>query len=140
MEEVKYRVRVDNELSSPFTVDTGLKQGDSLSPLLFNLALEKVVRELQTNEGGIQVNENRIRVLGFADDLDILGESLTDVANATRILSNEAKKIGLHISDDKTKIIELLGSGENPRDTEDFMYEKVEDFKYLGATLSTKND
>ncbi|VVC25733.1 Reverse transcriptase domain [Cinara cedri] len=90
----------------------------------FNRALEKVVRELQTNEGGIQLNENRIRVLGFADDLVILGEFLTDVANATRILSNEAKKIGLHISDDKTKnisddktkIMELLGSGENPRE------------------------
>jgi sorting nexin-29 len=53
MEEAKYRVRVDNELSSPFTVDTGLKQGDSLSPLLFNLALEKMIRELQANEGGI---------------------------------------------------------------------------------------
>jgi hypothetical protein len=53
MEEAKYRVRVDNELSSPFTVDTGLKQGDTLSPLLFNLTLEKVVRELQSNEGNI---------------------------------------------------------------------------------------
>jgi hypothetical protein len=60
MEEAKYWVRVDNELSSPFTVDTGLTQGDSLSPLLFNLAPENVVRELQADEGGIQVNQNRI--------------------------------------------------------------------------------
>ncbi|XP_025410133.1 uncharacterized protein LOC112683342 [Sipha flava] len=72
-------------------------------------------------------------------DLDILGESLTDVANATKILSSEAKKIGLHISEDKTKIMELLESDEDPRVTEDLMYEKVENFKYLGATLSTKN-
>lgn len=47
MEEIKYRVRVDNKLSSPFTVDTGLKQDDSLSPVLFNLALEKMIRKLQ---------------------------------------------------------------------------------------------
>lgn len=90
---MKYRVRVDNELSSPFTLETGLKQGDSLFSLLFNLALEKVVRELKANEGGIQVNQNRIRVLGFGDDLNILGESLTDVANATKIFNTEAKKI-----------------------------------------------
>jgi hypothetical protein len=47
MEKAKYRVKVDNGILSPFIVDTGLKQDDSLSPLLFNLALEKVVRELQ---------------------------------------------------------------------------------------------
>lgn len=50
MEEAKYWVRVDNELLSLFMVDTGLKLGDLLSPLLFNLALEKVVRELQANK------------------------------------------------------------------------------------------
>lgn len=84
-------VRVDNELSSPFTMDTGLKQGDSLSPLLFNLALEKMVRELQANKSGIQVNLNRIRVLGFTGDLNILDESLTHVANAAKTLRSEAK-------------------------------------------------
>jgi len=34
-------------------------------PMLFNLALEKVVRELQTNEDGVLVNQNRTRLLGF---------------------------------------------------------------------------
>jgi len=46
----------------------------------------------------------------------------------------------MHISDDKTKIMELLESDEDPRDMEELMYEKVENFTYLGATLSTKND
>jgi hypothetical protein len=55
-------------------------------------------------------------------------------------LSSEAKKIGLHISDYKTKIMELLESDEDLRVTEDLMYEKYENFKYLGATLSMKND
>lgn len=56
MEKTKYRMKVDNELSSPYSVNTGLKQGDSLFPVLFNLALEKVVRELQISKGGIQIN------------------------------------------------------------------------------------
>jgi len=63
-----------------------------LTPVLFNSALKKVVRKLQANEGGIQVNQSRIRVLSFADDLDILGEFLRDVSNATKILSSETKK------------------------------------------------
>lgn len=44
MEGTKYQGRVDSILSDIFTVETSLKQGDALSPLLFNLALEKAVR------------------------------------------------------------------------------------------------
>lgn len=43
-----YQVRVDNILSNEFDALTGLKQGDALSPLLFNIALEKVQK---TNHG-----------------------------------------------------------------------------------------
>ncbi|CAI6362278.1 unnamed protein product [Macrosiphum euphorbiae] len=37
MEGVKYQVRVDNIMSEAFSVETGLKQGDTLSSLLFNV-------------------------------------------------------------------------------------------------------
>uniref|UniRef100_A0A2S2QCR5 Retrovirus-related Pol polyprotein from type-2 retrotransposable element R2DM n=1 Tax=Sipha flava TaxID=143950 RepID=A0A2S2QCR5_9HEMI len=47
MENTKCRARTQNVTSETFTVVTGLKQGDALSPVLFNLALEKVVRILQ---------------------------------------------------------------------------------------------
>lgn len=58
---------------------------------------------------GIQISQSGIRVLGFADGLDILGESLEESANTiTRLLDNEAKKIDLQINNDKTEIIELV--------------------------------
>lgn len=41
MEKTKYKVRVKNTLSTHFTVNTGLKQGDAISPILFNLGLKK---------------------------------------------------------------------------------------------------
>jgi hypothetical protein len=62
------------------------------------------------------------------------------LANATRVLEEAAKKIGLEITIEKTKIMELIESGEDPSETENLAYKKVSDFKYLGATLSTKND
>jgi len=57
MENTQYQVKVDNILSEAFQVRTGLKQGDTLSPMLFNLALEETIREIQKE---------------FADDLNIL--------------------------------------------------------------------
>jgi len=36
--------------------------------------------------------------------------------------------------------MELIESGEDPNEMKDLIYEKISDFKYLGATLSTKDD
>jgi len=72
MEGKKYQVRVDSTLSEAFTVETSLKQGNALSPLLFNLTLEKAVTMMQVEASGIAINDRRIHVLGFAYDLNIL--------------------------------------------------------------------
>jgi len=53
MEGVKYQVRVDNIMLEAFSVETGLKQGDALSPLLFNVALEKAVKVLENEARGL---------------------------------------------------------------------------------------
>jgi len=74
MEDTKYRLRTQNVTSGTFTVEIGLKQGDALSPILFNLALEKVVRILQDDEGGLLHDQNKIQLFGFADDLDIIDD------------------------------------------------------------------
>jgi hypothetical protein len=137
---VKYQVRVDNIMSEAFSVETGLKQGDALSPLLFNIALEKAVRVLQNEARGLNLDEHQIKVLGFADDLNILGESLDDTVRATEILERAAERIELHINTDKTKLMELLSSEILPDVMETIPYEKVEEFQYLGVLLSTKND
>ena len=51
MEDTKSRVRIQSDLSDPITTKKGLRQGDSLACLLFNLALGKVVKN-----AGIQRN------------------------------------------------------------------------------------
>lgn len=56
----KYQVRIDNILSKEFQVVTGLKQGDALSPLLFNIALEKVIWSIQRDNHGIDIGTNNI--------------------------------------------------------------------------------
>jgi hypothetical protein len=50
-------------VSEAFKVETGLKQGDALSPLLFNIALEKAVSVLQNEARGISVDEYHIKLL-----------------------------------------------------------------------------
>jgi len=71
------RVRVNGILSPPFPVDKGLPQGNPLSPLLFNLYLEALLRMLlaRSDIRGVTVNGVTVKVLAYADDIVLLCES-----------------------------------------------------------------
>lgn len=58
----------------PFEVNSGLKQGDAISPVLFNIALNKVIRTAKLNVELYNHNGPRL-LLAFADDTDVVGNT-----------------------------------------------------------------
>jgi len=60
MEGTQYQIRIDQTVSKTFTVKIELKQGDALSPLLFNLALKKAVREMHKETTSVKTNQQKI--------------------------------------------------------------------------------
>ncbi|NWH63188.1 PO21 protein, partial [Geococcyx californianus] len=59
----------------PIWIKKGVKQGDPLSPLLFNLSIDPLMCMLETNGCGYQHCGSQITTLAFADDLVLLSES-----------------------------------------------------------------
>ena len=75
-----------------------VSQGDALSPLLFNFALEYVIKRVQVNQDGLKLSGTH-QLLAYADDVNILGGSIHTVKEN----AEATKEIGLEVNVDKTK-------------------------------------
>ena len=72
VQKTRRAVRIEGTLSSFSENKTGLKQGDSLSPILFNLALKKVIRSTKMVPSGIKIGKEQLNVLAYADDVVVV--------------------------------------------------------------------
>ena len=94
--------------SEKFSIQRGVRQGDVLSPLLFNAVLEDAVRKWKlklTNEGLRLGQDTRLTNLRYADDLKIFATSLEELVSMVEMLVQELSLIGLQLNGTKTKVL-----------------------------------
>ena len=97
------RVRVGKILSDMFPIRNGLKQGDALSPLLFNFALDYAIRRVQVILDGLKLIGTH-QLLFYADvNTSILGGSVHTRKENAEALVVASKETGLEVNADITK-------------------------------------
>jgi hypothetical protein len=84
--ETYSKVRIGGHLSDSFPIQNGLKQGDALSPLLFNSALEYAIRKVQEYQVGLKLNGTH-QLLAYADDMNLLEDNIDTINENTETLT-----------------------------------------------------
>ena len=100
-------VRADGEVGEWFQIITGIRQGCVLSPLIFLLVMDWILRRVaDTGNNGLEwVDGQRLTDLDFADDIALLDSTWSGMIELTGRVEAEAATVGLRINADKTKVM-----------------------------------
>jgi hypothetical protein len=91
------KIHIGKYLSENFLIQNGLKQGDALSALLFNFALDYAIRKVQENRVGPKLNGTH-RLIIYADDVNLVSDNIDTIKETKYMLlschQNHDIKIG----------------------------------------------
>jgi len=110
--------------------------------LLFNFASDYAIRRVQVNQDGLKLNDTH-QLLAYADDANMLGGSVHTVKENAEALKEAGKETVLEGNADKTKYRAMTldeNAGRNhSMNFDNISFESVEEFKFLGTTLTKQN-
>jgi hypothetical protein len=121
-------------LSNNFPIQNGLKEGDALSPLLYNFVVGYAIREVQENQVGLKLSGTH-QILAYADDVNLLSDNIVNMNKSTETLTDASKEVCLEISVEKTKYM-LLSLRQNADQNQGIKignrtFKNVSEFGYL---------
>ena len=101
------RVRTGHGTTDWFQIGKGVRQGCILSPCLFNLYVECIMRNagLEEAQAGIKISRRNINKLRYIDDTIFMAESEEELKRLLMKVKDESEKVGLKLNIQKTKIM-----------------------------------
>ena len=137
-DDQKATIRWNGEHSSFFKIRKGVRQGCILSPHLFNIYTEQVMREADIDDMGVKIGGRNISNMRYADDTGLLSGNITSSRRVLHRVDSSGQAKGLGLNAPKTKYMHLKGELSQPDEYNTIkvrgtLLEKVDSFKYLGS-------
>ena len=100
-------VRTGHGTTDWFQIRKGVHQGCMLSPCLFNLYAEYIMRNagLDEAQAGIKIARKNVNSLRYADDTILMAESKEELKSLLMKVKEESEKVGLKLNIQKTRIV-----------------------------------
>ena len=132
-------VRTRHRKTDWFQIGKGVHQGCILSPCLFNLHAEYIMRNagLDEAQAGIKISGKNTNNLRYADDTTFMAES-EELKNLLMKVKEESEKAGLKLNIQKTKIV--ASSPITSWQIDGKTVETVTDFIFLGSKITADGD
>ena len=129
-------------MTESFRVTTGVKQGCLLSPMLFTLAMNWIMKETtRVKKRGIRWTLTSVlEDLDYADDVGLLSSSHKDMQEKTTRMKETSELIGLKVNKKKTKVMRINSKRNDAIRIDDQDLEDVEEFDYLGSRTTADGD
>ena len=124
-------------MSDSFEVKTGVRQGCLLSPFLFLLVIDWIMKTTTTGRNnGIQWTLwTQLDDLDFADDLALLSHNHNQMQDKTTRLETTSARTGLKINTKKTELMKINTTANTPVTVGGEPIKEVESFVYLGSVV-----
>ena len=131
-------VLFNSSIGDRFRTTLGVRRGCLLSPILFNIFLERIMTDaLENHEGTVSIGGRTISNLRFADNINGLAGADEELAKLVECLNKASTAYGMEISAVKTKLMTKNTSGINTKiKVNGQKLETVTSFKYLGSVIT----
>ena len=136
-------INIAGEDSEPGIVGRGVRQGCSLSPILFNIYAEAMMKEsLEYLEEGIKVGGEVVKTIRFADDKAVVCSTKEGLQRMISEIDRATERYGMKINTSKTKVMRIarrqgppinIMIGNEP-------VGEVSQFKYLGSIITQEGN
>ena len=132
-------VRTGHGTMDWFQIGKGVCQGCILSPCLFNLYTEYIMRNsgLDEVQAGIKIARRNTNNLRYADDTTLMAES-EELKSLLMKVKEESEKVGSKLNIQTTKI--MVSSPITSRQTDGGTVETLADFILLGSKITADGD
>jgi hypothetical protein len=127
-------------VSEEFKIQRGVRQGDTISPKLFNAGLEEVFRRLAWDGRGVNINGEKLNNLRFADDIVLMSNDVAEMQEMLNELNQQSMELGLSMNMKKTKVMFNEYTAQHEVKVNNHAVEHVQEYTYLGQLVSMSTD
>ncbi len=100
-------VQLGSTLSDWFPISSGVRQGDSLSPVLFATFINDLAAEINALEAGIDINGDKLSLLMYADDIVLISSNPEQAQDQLDIMTRWCSQWGMSINSKKSQILHI---------------------------------
>lgn len=134
-------VKSHNKITEEIPVAVGIRQGDSLSPVLFNTVMDEIINSVKKTTLGYKIGHNISQIICFADDVALTADSEDNLQRMLFQLNKTAKHYNMKIATEKTKAMVIAKEPVRCKlMVEEKVIEQVRKFKYLGLEITSNRN